>query len=274
MFSDQKALTLEGVTFGYAGNPVLRDVSIDIDTGAMVAIIGPNASGKTTLLRLMTGTIPPQEGQVYLGKEEMQKLRRKEISRRIAVVPQQFTMPFAFTVDQVVMLGRTAYLKPLAEPSPYDNKVVKDVLKELRIELLGERVFNDLSGGERQKVILAMALAQQPEVLLLDEPTAHLDISKQIEILQIVQGLNEAGITIVTAIHDLNLCAMYFRRLLLLHDHSIISQGSPAEVLTEQRIGEVYDTPVSVHIHPSMNVPQITLLPYSRGSSVSGPRIE
>ena len=274
MFSDSKALALAGVTFEYSGNPVLRDVSVDIDMGEMVAVIGPNASGKTTLLRLMTGTIRPQEGQVYLGKEEMQKLRRKEISRRIAVVPQQFTMPFAFTVNEVVMLGRTPYLNPLTEPSPYDSKIVSDVLRELRIELLRDRVFNDLSGGERQKVILAMALAQQPEVLLLDEPTAHLDISKQVEILQIVKRLNDAGITIVAAIHDLNLCAMYFQRLLLLHDHSIISQGSPSEVLTEQRIQEVYDTPVSLYLHPSMNVPQITLLPYARGSSLAEPRFE
>jgi iron complex transport system ATP-binding protein len=189
-------------------------------------------------------------------------LSRKSIARNIAVVPQQFNSPFAFTTTEVVMLGRTPFFRAFTEEGEVDKRFVANALALVGISDLKERRFDELSGGEQQKVILAMALVQQPKLLLLDEPTVHLDIAHQVEILELVRRLNlEHGLTVIAAMHDLNLASLYFDRLILLKDGRISADGTPAQVLTENRIWEVFLASVKVASHPVSGVPHIIIMP-------------
>jgi len=256
------AVQLEHVSFAYSDGLVLQDASLSIKEGELVGLIGPNGSGKTTLLKLISGVLYPIQGEIHLDGLSLKRLKRKKVAQRVAVVPQQFHMPFAFKVEEVVMLGRTPFLSMLSEGRKKELDIVNQAMEVVGIRPLGQRFFNELSGGERQKVILAMALAQQPRLLLLDEPTAHLDISHQMEILQLVRRLNEEqGTTIIAAMHDLNLASLYFRRLIMLKEGRIFADGTPKEVLTPPLIQEVFSASVQVQPHPLANVPHIVVLP-------------
>ena len=242
-------LQINHISFGYHQQALLYDVSLTIRRGEMVGLLGPNGSGKTTLLRLLSGTLHPQQGQVELEGHTLAQWGRRQVARRIAVVPQEMHMPFAFTVEQMVALGRTPFNTSFWRTrSLQDCEIVHDALTATGITVLADHVFNELSGGERQRVMIAMALAQQPSVLLLDEPTSHLDIKYQVETLELVQQLNrERGVTIVAAMHDLNLAARYFPRLLLFQ-RGIVADASPAEVLQPALLGRVYGVAVQVGI--------------------------
>jgi len=228
----------------------------------MVGLLGPNGSGKTTLLRVASGLLKPQRGEVWLNGSPLRKLKRKRIAQEVAVVPQQFHVPFAFTVGEVVLLGRIPFIGAFSEEKEWDRQVARWALEAVGIQDLEGRIFNELSGGEQQKAILALALAQEPRLLLLDEPTVHLDISHQVEILELVRDLHrERGITVVAAMHDLNLAALYFDRLVLLEEGRIYADGSPAQVLTEETIDRVFSTQVRVEPHPTTGLPHIVVLP-------------
>jgi iron complex transport system ATP-binding protein len=256
------SLRIRHVSFSYFDGLVLRDIDLSVEAGERVGLLGPNGSGKTTLLKLASGLLRPTQGEVYLGDLSLHQLTRREIAQKVAVVPQQLEMPFSFRVGEMVMLGRTPFVKALSGEGETDRQAVRQALVLTNTEALANRTFNELSGGERQKVILAMALAQEPKLLLLDEPTVHLDVNHQVEILELIKGLNsENGITVVAAMHDLNLAALYFDRLVLLKEGAIFADGSPAEVLTEDIIHQVYLTPVLVHKHPSADVPNVTIIP-------------
>ncbi|MFC1979621.1 heme ABC transporter ATP-binding protein [Chloroflexota bacterium] len=260
-------LQISKVSFAYLDGLVLHDIDLSIEAGEMVGLLGPNGSGKTTLIKLVSGVLKPARGEVNLDGYGLKQLKRKSIARSVAVVPQQFHIPFAFTVNEVVMLGRIPFLKAFAEENEADKRLVAEALELIGISEQRERRFDELSGGERQKVILAMALAQQPKLLLLDEPIVHLDIAHQVEILERVKSLNtEQGITVVAAMHDLNLASLYFDRLILLDEGRIVADGTPAEVLTGERIEEVFSASVSVEQHPTTGVPHIVVIP--RGSTI------
>ena len=256
------SLRIRHVSFSYFDGPVLQDIDLLVKMGERVGLLGPNGSGKTTLLKLASGLLRPTQGEVYLGDLSLRQLTRRQVAQEVAVVPQQLQMPFAFSVWEMVMLGRTPFARALSNESEADRRVVRHALELTNTAPLAQRIFNELSGGERQKVILAMALAQAPKLLLLDEPTVHLDVNHQIEILELMKALNlENGITLVAAMHDLNLAAIYFDRLILLKEGSIFADGSPAEVLTEDIIRQVYSAPVVVREHPSAKVPNVTIIP-------------
>ncbi len=260
-------LQISQVSFSYFEGLVLHNIDVSIEAGEMVGLLGPNGSGKTTLIKLASGVLKPVQGEIRLDGSSLSRLSRKSIARDVAVVPQQFHIPFAFIVDEVVTLGRIPFLKAFAEESEVDKRLVTNALELVGIGELRERRFDELSGGERQKVILAMALAQQPKLLLLDEPIVHLDIAHQVEILELVRSLNaEQGITVVAAMHDLNLAALYFDRLILLHEGRVVADGTPAQVLTEDRIREVFSASVSVEPHPATGVPHIIVMP--KGSAI------
>jgi iron complex transport system ATP-binding protein len=247
---------------------VLQDIDLSIGEGELVGLIGPNGSGKTTLLKLASGVLHPTKGEIRLDGLNLRHLKRKAVAQMVAMVPQQFHMPFAFGVEDVVMLGRTPFLRMLSEGSKEELEIVNQVMEEAGIKPLAQRFFNELSGGERQKVVLAMALAQQPKLLLLDEPTAHLDISHQVEILELAKSLNEEqGITVISAIHDLNLASLYFQRLVLLKEGRIVADGTPTQVLTTESIREVFSALVQVEQHPQANVPHIVILPTGNRSN-------
>jgi len=255
-------LIMKDISFSYLNGFSLRQVSLMVEEGEMVALLGPNGSGKTTLIKLAAGVLNPERGEVLLGEARLRKLSRKEIARRVAVVPQSFNIPFAFTVAEVVMLGRTPFINTLSGEGERDRSIARRAMELTGIEQFSKRTFNELSGGERQKSILAMALAQEPKLILLDEPTAHLDINHQVEILELVKGLNrEQGVTVLGAMHDLNLAALYFDRLVLLKEGAIFAQGPPAAVLTEKTIYDVFGATVHIQQHPSAEVPHIVILP-------------
>lgn len=242
-------LQARNITFGYGRQPLFYDVSLSIQAGAMVGLLGPNGSGKTTLLRLLSGVLQPQQGKVLLEGRNLQAWGRRGAAQHIAVVPQEFHVPFAFTVEHMVSLGRTPFIRGFfGSASREDELIVKDALEAAGMTPFAQRVFNELSGGERQRVMIAMALAQQPVVLLLDEPTAHLDIKYQVETLELVQRLNqERGMSVIAAMHDLNLAARYFARLILFQ-RGIVADAGPAEVLEPGLLSRVYGMKVQVGI--------------------------
>lgn len=242
------AVNLEHVTFGYGGPDVLRDVSLRVRAGERLGLLGPNGAGKSTLLRLASGVLRPREGRVLLRSDDLRSVTRDEVARRVAMVPQDFSVQFAYTVRQLVELGRTAHAGSWGFLRPADHAAVERALSATELTPLADRVFNELSGGERQRVLIAMALAQASPVVLLDEPTAHLDIRHQIEVLELLQRLNEERqLTVIAALHDLNLAARYFPRLVLFRN-VVVADGPPSVVLDAALLTQVYETPVQVGI--------------------------
>lgn len=246
---DAALLQMQEVAFGYNHQTLLYDVSVDVCAGEMVGLLGPNGSGKTTLLRLLSGALQPERGKILLEGRPLHSWGRRQIAQRIAVVPQELQMPFAFTVEHMVGLGRTPFTTSFwGSYTSHNQDIVQDAMQVAGVAPLAKHVFNELSGGERQRVTIAMALAQQPAMLLLDEPTSHLDIKYQIETLELIQRLNrDRKMTVLAAMHDLNLAARYFSRLLLFQ-RGVVADGSPVEVLEPGLLSRVYGIQVQVGI--------------------------
>jgi len=264
MRGNSAALEAAGVDFCYYENDglVLREVSLELGAGELVGLIGPNGSGKTTLLRVLSGLLVPNRGKVYLDGQDIRTFDRRRIAQRVAVVPQELAMPFAFSAYEMVMMGRTPHVRPILGAGPRDRQVVAEKMELTATSVLAERPFSELSGGEKQRVIIAMALAQEPEILLLDEPTVHLDINHQVEILELIKRLNRRErLTVFATMHDLNLAALYFDRLILLDRGQVVANGSPAEVLREESIRQVFRADVQVQEHPTHHTPQVVILP-------------
>ncbi len=242
------ALAFEKVGFAYGREPVVASVRLRIAAGEMVALLGPNGAGKSTLLGLASGVLAPNAGRILLHGEELRGMPRRQIARVIAVVPQEFSVQFSYTVRQLVEMGRAPHLGALGAFGQADRQAVDEAMATTETTALAERVFNELSGGERQRVIVALALAQAPSLLLLDEPTAHLDIKHQVEVLELVRRLNaERRLTVLAALHDLNLAARYFPRLVLFQ-REVVADGPPARVLEAGLLSRVYGTPVRIGI--------------------------
>ncbi|TAM79668.1 MAG: ABC transporter ATP-binding protein [Acidobacteria bacterium] len=251
------------VCFDYDGQPVLTGISLEIHAGERVAILGPNGVGKTTLLKLLSGARSPSRGSILLDGRDLRSVSRQELARKIAVVPQDLAVPFAFTAQEIVELGRTPHLGLLRGFRSNDRCAVEQAMFLTDTTDLSGRIINELSGGERQRVIIAMALAQEPEILLVDEPTHLLDITRQAEILDLVTELNRSrGLTIVAAIHDLNLAGRYFNRLMVLHRGAVLADGAPEDVLRAEVVEEAYGGPVEIVRTGSGRAP--ILLPVSR----------
>ena len=264
MVGSSSALGAAGVDFSYYeyDGLVLRGVSLELGAGELVGLIGPNGSGKTTLLRVLSGLLAPSRGKVYLDGQDLCAFDRRQVAQRVAVVPQELVIPFAFSAYEMVMMGRTPHVRPILGAGPRDRQVVVEKMELTATSALAERPFGELSGGEKQRVIIAMALAQEPEILLLDEPTVHLDINHQVEILELIKRLNRReGLTVLATMHDLNLAALYFDRLILLNGGQVVANGSPSEVLREESIRQVFQANVQVQEHPTRHTPQVVVLP-------------
>ena len=232
---------LRDVTVEYGRRVVLRGVSLEIGAGERVALIGPNGAGKSTLLRAVTGVVRPAAGSVSLAGTPIEHLDRGTIARRLAVVPQQATLPFATRVEDVVALGRLPHEDPLRGSRPADRAAVAAAIERVGVGHLLGRDARQLSLGERQLVLLALAVAQSAPVLVLDEPTVHLDLRHQVGTMELLGDLNERdGTTIVAVLHDLGLASLFFPRLVLIDGGRIVADGAPHEVLTPDRIREVF----------------------------------
>ena len=260
---NETLLAANHVDFSYNGHLTLNQVDVQLKPAECVALLGPNGSGKTTLLKTLCGIFSPRAGRIEWNGGNLDAMNRREIARHIAMVPQELSVPFAFTVREMVTLGRTPYVRPLFGETTRDHHAVERALELTETRAFADRVFGELSGGERQRVVIAMALAQEPQVLLLDEPTVHLDINHQIEVLELVRKLNrERGLTVLATMHDLNLSSLYFDRLILLREGKIITQGSPREVLSQEQVRSVFGADVIVQSHPThAHIPHIVLLP-------------
>ncbi len=244
-------LTASALTAGYGTTPVLEGVDLQVGKGELVAVVGPNGSGKTTLVRALSGTLGPLSGQVRIGDADVHALTSRERARRVAVVPQSSPLQFAFTVREVVELGRTAYLTGLGSLGSDDRAAVKQAMEQAGVAALAARDATTLSAGQVQLVAIARALAQKAEVLLLDEPTAHLDVTHQIEIMETVRRLVKAeGLACVAVLHDLNLAATYADRIVMIAKGRVRAQGAPPQVLTRANIASTFGLDVLVRRHP------------------------
>jgi len=258
-------IRFQELSFAYNGRSVLEEISLAISPGERIALLGPNGAGKTTLIKLISGVLPPSKGSIWLDGHKVHSLPRRDVARLIAVVPQEFVVPFAFTTQEIVELGRTVYLRALSSLRASDRRAIEKALALTDTIHLRHRIFNELSGGERQRVVIAMALAQEPKILLLDEPTQHLDITRQAEILDLVVQLNcDRGLTVLAAIHDLNLAAMYFSRILVLHRGTVIADGSPSNVFRLEVLEKAYEGPVNIFPSPKRGAPMVLPVPRFR----------
>ncbi|MCS7186798.1 MAG: ABC transporter ATP-binding protein [Armatimonadetes bacterium] len=253
-------LSVHGVTVAYATRSVLRDVSFEIKRGDLVVVLGPNGAGKTTLLRAIAKIVSPKIGTVLLDGYDISNMPTNQLMRTLSVVPQSEGSVFNFTVQDIVAMGRTPHVSPLAPLSQRDWQVIREAMELTDVWELRDRLFTELSGGEQRRVLIAKALAQEPQLLLLDEPTANLDLHYQLEVVELVQRLNkERNITVIAVFHDLNLAAMLGRCFILMHQGRIYAMGDAEEVLTAQNIQQVYGVPVVVTRHPLNGKPIILL---------------
>lgn len=256
-------LAVERITFGYDQDiPVLHDVSLQVSNGEFLSLVGPNGSGKTTLLRLLDRIFIPRRGAILLRGKNLQGYSRSELAKRIAFVPQAAVQQFPFTVAEIVLMGRSPHTRGAVFENAGDREIARRMMELTDVAHLSDQPVTQLSGGERQRVLIARALAQQPEIILLDEPNAHLDIAHQIDIFRIIKKLNtDAGLTVISVSHDLNLAAFYSDRVAMLVGGVLAAVGAPREVLTAGTIREAFRTDVLVDSHPVRGTPRVTLLP-------------
>lgn len=239
-------LSVREVSFAYGTRPVFRDVSFDVAPGDRVALVGANGAGKTTLLKICTGLIKAQAGNVLYQDTPLHCYQRRELARNVALVPQEVHVTFDFTVRQFVEQGRTPHLRSFfGNLEERDRAAVREAMECADVTHLAERNFNELSGGERQRVKIALAVAQQPRLLLLDEPTQHLDIGRQAEVFAVLRRLNDSGIAVVAAVHDLHGALAHFSTAMLISPESALVCGPTAQVLTASAIQRAFGVPLA-----------------------------
>jgi len=237
--------SIENVVARYGKKVLLQDVSVTADAGEFLGLIGPNGSGKTTLLRVVSGVLPPEKGRVLLRDTNLQDIGRRELARTMAFLPQDLAVDFSFTVREVVLMGRSPHLSRISYEKRKDVEIAERAMELTGVEHLADQIITEISGGERQRVFIAMCLAQEPTLLVLDEPTNHLDIAHQLAALDLIQRLNrQTGMTVVSVFHDLNLAAEYCQRLVVLDRGRVAAVGTPEDVLTTDMILQVYGVKV------------------------------
>jgi iron complex transport system ATP-binding protein len=266
-------IKLEQIGFRYNAHWVLKNIFCEIKKGEFVGIIGPNGSGKTTLLKIIDGILKPQEGEMWINGILGNRLKRDNLAKIIAVVAQDSQMIFPFSVQEIVLMGRAPHLNKWRFEGETDFRIARQAMEMTDTLSLMNRSMTALSGGERQRVLIARALAQQPQIMLLDEPTAFLDIKHQIDFFDLIKTLNKnQALTVIAVTHDINLASLYCDRIVLLQNGHIHCLGNPEEVIVERHIKEVYETNVAVDKNPVTGKPRITLL--SSHPSEEGSRLD
>jgi iron complex transport system ATP-binding protein len=253
-------LTIEHLSAAYDRTVVLRDVTLVGQAGQILGLIGPNGAGKSTLLRAISGTLAPTQGSFRLGEIDLARMSALERARLVAVVPQGANLPEGFSVAEVVLMGRAPHLPRFGGESARDREIVRQAMQRTATWALAERWIGELSGGERQRVLIARALAQEPRLLLLDEATAHLDLKHQTATLDMARRLARSGLTVIAALHDLNLAALYADRLALLHEGRLLICDTPERVLTPDWLRQAYDVEAVVGRHPLYDTPLVALV--------------
>ncbi|MFD5097583.1 ABC transporter ATP-binding protein [Streptomyces albidochromogenes] len=247
-------IDIDALTVEVAGARLVREATLRADGGQVVGLVGPNGSGKSTLLRCVYRALRPSAGTVRLGGDDLHSLSAREGARRLAALPQEAVTEFDFTVAEVVAMGRLPHQRAVARATDEDRKACEAALVRVGAAHLTDRGFLTLSGGEKQRVLIARALAQQPRVLVLDEPTNHLDIAQQLDVLALVRG---SGLTVLTALHDLNLAALHCDLLYVIHSGRIVASGAPHDVLTPELLAEVFGVRAHRVPHPESGAVQL-----------------
>ncbi|MCF8111320.1 MAG: ABC transporter ATP-binding protein [Desulfobacteraceae bacterium] len=256
------AISARQISAGYGQEPVLKEISFSVNTGECFIVIGPNGSGKTTLMKILAGLHRADKGSVLIDGRAIGSYGRRELARKMAFVPQQVPMDFPFRVRDVVLFGRSPHLGTFGIESGRDADLAARAMEFTEIDHLAQRRIDQLSGGERQRVFIARAICQEPEVMLLDEPTAALDIAHQLRVMDLMEKMKfEKSITVVMVSHDVNLAAMYADTLLLINRGRMVQSGAPEAVLTYKTLEEAYGCPLLVDQSPLGSVPRVTPVP-------------
>lgn len=262
-------LRVDNVSFGYAARRgpafALHDISLTVERGSLTGLLGPNGCGKTTLLALMAGVYRPERGVIALDGTDISRFTRRQIAQRVASVPQDTHPAFDYTVMEMVLMGRHPHLGPFALEGPVDIEIAHEMLASTGTAHLADRIYMTLSGGEKQRVVIAAALAQSPHLLLLDEPTASLDLGFQLDIAALLLRLNhERGVSMVLATHDLNLAASLCTNVIMLRDGRVLAQGATADVLNAAMVRELYGVESDVRFHEAAG--HLTVVPVRRAT--------
>jgi iron complex transport system ATP-binding protein len=264
-------IALQNVWLGYSHEEVLRDITFQVLPGEMVGLIGPNGCGKSTIIRALTRIISPHKGRILLDGKDLASIARQELSRMLGVVPQMPLLPSAFTAFEVVLMGRNPHLGLLQYEGQREMDIAWNAMEKTMTRHLAGRRVGDLSGGEIQCLLIARVLTQETKAILLDEPTANLDIGRQIEILNLIKNLClESNLAVMAALHDLNLAAQYCDKLVLINSGQVHARGAPSEVITPENIKEVYGAEGCVYRHPVNTLPAVLVNPGN--SWISNPK--
>ena len=258
----KSAISVENINIYYGKNHIIKGLSFKVNSGEFFIIIGPNGSGKTTLLKSLCGSVSVKRGRVTIFEKPINQYAKKAIARFVAMVPQEAQVDCPFTVSEIVLMGRTPHLGLLEFEKDRDFQFARDAMKFTNVYHLRDRKLTELSSGEKQRVMIARALCQEPSIILLDEPTSSLDLSHQLNIMDLMEKLKkERNMTIVMVSHDLNLAAMYADKLLMIKDGQAVSIGKPLDVLTFDKLEQTYNCVLLVDEHPAGRVPRVTLVP-------------
>ena len=258
MGKNQVMLSFSDVAVGYGNRPVLKNVTFQIEKGEYVALIGSNGTGKSTLIKCVSGLLPLESGRVEICGRDLKRLKSRERAQMVAVVPQSYYVDYDFTVEDIVMMGRNPYIDFRHRESEEDRAIAKRAMEMTNTEIFLDRYYNELSGGERQRVILARAIAQQPQIILLDEPTSALDLHHQIEVMELIRQLNEKeNITVMAVLHDINLASRFCSRIVILKDGKIKADGTPQEIICREEMESLYQMKLLVKNNPLLEKPEI-----------------
>jgi iron complex transport system ATP-binding protein len=251
-------LEIQNISLSYNHSLVLSGLSLEVTPGEMLGIIGPNGCGKTTVIKALSRVMETRSGRIMLDDREINTLSRIQVARLIGVVPQSPAVPETFTVAEIVLLGRTPHLGLLRHESPRDLKIAAWAMERTGVSIFSGRRMSELSGGERQRVTIARVLAQEPQAILLDEPTANLDINHQTAIMDLIKDLcRENNLAVLIALHDLNLASQYCDRLAMLRGGRLFAEGTPQETMTAENIRAVYGMESCIYPHPENNLPMV-----------------
>lgn len=249
------SLSTHHLSVGYHGKAIVKNVSLAIPEGKIIALLGPNGCGKSTLLKAMARILPPMDGEIHWQNQNLSKTPSRELAKQLALLPQTQPIPEGITVKDLVAYGRSPYTGFWGRLNTDDNRIIQDVMIKVGVADLSEQLVSELSGGQRQRVWLAMTLAQDTPYLLLDEPTTYMDLSHQVELMELFKTLHHSGKTIVTVLHDINQAARYCDHLIVMKDGEIITQGEPETVLTEEMLKSVFSLNAQIHQDPIAKTP-------------------
>ena len=251
-------LEMQNITLGYGHRAVVEEITFDAKPGEMIGLVGPNGSGKSTILKAISRVITPWQGKVLINGSDIAGISRRELARLISTVPQMPVLPSAYTAYEVVLMGRNPHLGLFQYESTEDMAIAWQAMERTSTRQLAQRRISELSGGEIQSVVIARALTQTTQAMILDEPTANLDVGRQIEILDLIRDMClENELTVVAALHDLNLAVHYCDRVILISSGGIHAKGTPAEVINSENIEQVYGSGSYVHVHPLSGLPAV-----------------